>query len=376
MGVSQSGRVLRQYLSAALNLDEAGHQVFDGMLLHVAGERRGEFNQRFGQPSVQFTPGFGHLAPFHDDPQTDPISGASVGFLDRQRAVGGVPKLIYTNSGAEYWRGGASLIHTDLAGERDVEPATETRIYLFASAQHGHGVVPQVNYSPTEGARGAHGFNTVDYSPLTRAAFFNLDRWVTAGQEPPPSAFPRLADGTARPAREVVDAYRGIPGMSLPDPERLPLLRRFDVGPDADRGIGRWPATPGEVYPAYVSAVDADGNELAGLRLPDLTVPIATNTAWNPRHPETGAPGLIIPMQGSTIPFPVTAADRARTGDPRRSIEERYRDRDDYLAQVRAAAEALVAQRYVLPDDVDHIVATSAERWDTFVGAPVGAGAR
>jgi hypothetical protein len=375
-GVSQSGRVLRQYLSSGLNLDESGQQVFDGLLIHVAGERRGEFNQRYGQPSVQFTPGFGHQGPFHDDPQTDPITGHSAGFLDPQRAVGGVPKLVYTNSGAEYWRGGASLIHTDLAGERDAEPSADTRIYSFASAQHTPGVVPQVNYNPTEGARGAHGFNTVDYSPLLRAALVNLDRWVTAGQEPPPSAFPRLADGTAKPACEVVGAYRGIPGMNLPDPERLPLLRRFDLGPEAGRGIGRWPAIPGERYPAFVSAVDADGNELAGLRLPDLTVPLATNAPWNPRHPETGAPELIIAMQGSTIPFPATAAERARTGDPRRSIEERYRDRDDYLVQVRAAAEALVAQRLVLPEDIDYIVATSAARWETFVGTPAGAAAR
>lgn len=365
-GMSQSGRFLRHFLSLGLNLDEAGRLVFDGVIPHVAGARRGEFNHRFAQPSVQATPGFGHLPPFAADPTT----GEDAGLLDRQRAVGGVPKIMLINTSAEYWRGDCSLIHADPAGARDVEPPPEVRIYHFAGTQHGPGVVPLESVSGNDGARGAHGFNAVDYVPLLRAALVNLDRWVAAGEEPPPSAFPRLADGTAARAPDVLAAYRAVPGATLPDPDLLPGLRRYDLGPDAARGVGRYPAEPGARYATYVPAVDADGNEVAGLRPPDVAVPLATYTGWNPRHPETGGPGQIINMQGSTFPFAATAEERTRTGDPRPAIAERYRGRADYLARVRAAADALVARRYLLAEDVEVVLQLAAERYDTFARPP------
>ena len=121
-GRSQSGRFVRHFLYHGLNLDEAGRQVFDGLLPQVAGGRRGQFNHRFAQPSDQSTPSFGHLPPFADDPQTDPLTGETAGLLDRQRAVGGVPKIVAINTSAEYWRGDGSLAHTDLTASRDVEP--------------------------------------------------------------------------------------------------------------------------------------------------------------------------------------------------------------------------------------------------------------
>src|SRR5919199_4238023 len=152
-GRSQSGRFLRHFLYLGFNLDEAGRQVFDGLVPLVAGERRGEFNQRFGQPSVQGTPGFGHLMPFTDNDQTDPLTGRTDGLLRLQRSLGGVPKIFSINTSAEYWRGGCSLIHTDPAGERDVEPPAEVRIYHIAGTQHGHGVVPLVDSNAAEGSR-------------------------------------------------------------------------------------------------------------------------------------------------------------------------------------------------------------------------------
>lgn len=361
-GMSQSGRFLRQFLYLGLNLDEAGRQVFDGMIPHVAGARRGEFNQRFGQPSVQSTPGFGHLMPFTDDDQTDPLTGQTDGLLRRQRALGGVPKIITTNSSAEYWRGDCSLIHTDLAGERDVEPPPEERIYHFAGTQHGLGVVPLVDFNEGDGCRGANPFNAVDYSPLLRAALVNLDRWVTAGEEPPPSAFPRLADGSAVPAADVLETYRDIPGASVPDPDCLPGMRRIDLGSEASQGIGRYPAELGAPYPTYVSAVDADGNEVAGIRLPDLTVPVATYTGWNPRHEETGGAGQIIPMQGSTFPFAQDAAGRKQTGDPRRGTTERYSGGSAHRAEIDAAAKRLVEERHLLAEDVASIHQLAEQR--------------
>ena len=126
----------------------------------------------------------------------------------------------------------------------------------------------------------------------------------------------------------------------------------------------------GDAYPTYVSAVDADGDEVGGVRLPDLAVPLATYTGWNPRDPSTGGDGLIVNMQGSTIPFPSTAAERARTGDPRPSVAERYRDRADFLERVRTAAQELVVGRYLLPEDVEATVRLASERYDAFAAAP------
>jgi hypothetical protein len=367
-GVSQSGRFLRHYLYTGQNVDEAGRQVFDGMLIHVAGARRGEFNHRYAQPSDQHQPSFGHLMPFADDPQTDLITGKTAGLLDRQRALGGVPKIFYTNTAAEYWRGDTSLMHTDMAGTRDVEPPAESRIYFFASTQHGAGSVPLVNMAPMDEVRARYGFNAVDYTPLIRAALENLDAWITDGTEPPASVFPHFSDGTAITGADAIAAYAMIPGLTLPDPAQLPVIRRVDLGPDAARGIGLFPPVLGERYPDFVAAVDADGNELGGIRLPEVAVPLATCTGWNPRHPETGGAAQILPMQGSTFPFPRTAEERAQTGDPRPAIAERYRDRAEYLSRIREAAMDLVAARYLLAEDVPMALTIAADRYDYFMG--------
>src|SRR5215471_5407325 len=318
-GVSQSGRFLRELLHLGLNADEAGRPVFDGVFVHVAGARRGEFNQRFGQPSVQHAPSLGHLPPFADGPLLEP-----------QRARGAMPVVLSVNTSSEYWRTEASLTHMDEACEHDVEPPAEVRTYLFAGCQHGPGG-PVLTRSSllAPWVRPANRLTTVDYTPLLRAALVNLERWAAEGVEPPPSAVPRLDDGTAVPREEVLRRMEGVPA-ALPRPDRLPVLRRLDLGPRAGEGVARHPAAFGDPYPCLVSAVDGAGNETAGIRLPDLTVPVATHTAWNPRQPETGGDGQLLDMLGSTVPLALTRAERERTGDPRPSIEERYADRDDY----------------------------------------------
>ena len=363
-GVSQTGRMQRHFLSLGLNIDEQGRQAYDGMLIHVAGARRGEFNHRFGQPSVQATPGFGHRFPFADDPLEDPLTGRRAGLLDRQRELGGVPRIFYINTSAEYWRGDCALLHIDPAGERDLPPSEDSRIYLFAGTQHGPGVVPQTRLNTNDGGVGRYGFNTVEYTPLLRAALINLDRWVTEGVEPPPSSYPRLDDGTATDRRSVILGFEPLPDMYLPDPERLPVLRTVDLGPKEEQGIGSYPVEEGRAYPCFVAATDEDGNEVAGIRPPDLTVPLGTHTGWNPRDPDTGAPEQIMAMQGFTMWFPVTTDDRIAAGDPRAAIFERYESREDYLARVRAAAEELAEQGYALREDIETMVADAAERWD------------
>ena len=369
-GRSQCGRFLRQFVYDGLNLDEEGRQVFDGLIPDVAGARRGEFNQRYGQPSETNPLGFGGLFPFASDEMTDPVTGRTDGLLRRQRQLGGVPKIFTTNTSSEYWRVDCSLIHTDPVGRRDVEPPAEERIYLIAGHQHGAGLPLVVDTTPI-GARGANTFNIVDGSTALRAFLINLDRWVSEGTEPPPSAFPRLADGTAITRETALAQFSELPGMALLDGQLLPRLSRLDLGPQADQGMGQLPARTGEAYPSYVPALDADGNEVAGIRVPDVSVPVGTHTGWVPRHPETGGSGQVLDMMGTTLPFARTASER-QAGDPRPSIAERYRDRDDYATRARAAAQALAEVGYIVPEDVDLAVELALQRYDVLAPAAVG----
>ena len=383
-GVSQCGRLLRTFLHAGLNRDEAGERVFDGVHVHVAGGRRGEFNHRYGQPSVQPTPSLGHRFPFADEPRTDPRSGRREGLLDRLRAAGSVPKIVYTDTSAEYWRGDAGLTHLDLESGADgaadpavaprvdpgadLEPPAEVRRYLFAGTQHGPGVLPFTDRSMF-GSRGANRFNAVDYRPLLRAALEHLRAWVADGVEPPASVFPRGREATAASRAEVLKALAAIPGFALPRPDRLPSLAPMDLGEHAGQGVPALPARfTGEPYPSPVSAVDADGNETGGVRMPDVSIPVATHAGFNPRHPESGGDGQILEYLGSTIPLARTAAERAAASDPRPSVAERYASRDAYLAEVRAAAERLVEDRYLLAADVDLCVELAGERYDAVTG--------
>jgi hypothetical protein len=367
-GVSQSGRFLRHLLYLGLDEDEAGRLAFDAVIAHVAGARRGEFNMRFGQPSLNAMEAPGSLFPFTDDAQTDPVTGARGALLGRviararERGLG-PPRVLTINTSAEYWRGDASLVHTDVEGRRDVAPPPFARVHLFAGTQHLPGALPPLAADPNTGDRGRQPFNVVDYAPLLRAALVNLDRWVTDGVEPPASTVPRLADGTAVAAESTRALFAAIPGVRFPDRVRRPV--RLDFGPDWPRGIAsEWPPKSGAPYVTFVSAVDGDGNEIAGVHPVELAVPLATYTGWNPRHPDQGAPGDLMAMMGATLPFPRTAEERAHRGDPRAAVAERYASRAAYLERVRAAAAALVAQRWMLPEDVDAVVARAGRLWD------------
>jgi len=361
-GVSQSGRFLRHLLYLGLDEDEAGRFVWDAVIPHVAGARRGEFNCRFGQPSLNAVHAVGSLFPFTDGPQDDPVTGQRDALLRRLAGRAKPPRIFTINTSAEYWRGDGSLVHTDVGGTRDVTPPAYVRQYLFAGTQHTPGALPPPAADPNTGGRGFHPFSVVDYSPLLRAALVNLDRWVGEDVEPPPSAVPRLADGTAVAAETTRAVYTAIPGARFPDHVQRP--QRLDFGPDVERGIATLPPKLGAPFVTFVSAVDGDGNERAGIRPPELRVPLATFTGWNPRHPAQGAPGDIMAMMGSTLAFARTAAERARTGDPRSSIEERYAGREGYLARVRQDAEAMVAARQLLAEDVDAVVERAGALWD------------
>jgi hypothetical protein len=374
-GSSQSGRFLRQMIHLGLNEDEAERMALDGIIPHVAGGMRGEFNLRFGQPSKDVCYIIPELFPFTDTPQTDPVTGQSGALLERMEARGKVPKIMFTNTSAEYWRGDAALIHTDLKHMTDAPESASVRRYHFAGAQHGSGVFPPITVRPADGLRGQLPFNTVDYTPLLRAALTNLDRWVTTDAAPPPSCHPRLGDRSAVPSHTLAATFSAIPGVRFP-PRTLHAMR-LDYGPETAQGRTlTLPAVEGEAYPALVATIDADGNELAGIRLPDLTTPVATHTGWNLRHQEVGNPDLVIGITGGlagwTLPFPATQAEREASGDPRLSIAERYSSRSAYLAQVRAATQTLIAQGYVLAEDLDSIEAGAARRYDLFRGETNG----
>jgi hypothetical protein len=366
-GRSQSGRFLRHFLYLGLNEDEQERIVFDGLIPLVAGGGRGEFNQRFGQPSNSNKYSLKNLFPFHDTTQTDPETGRTDGLLARLAARGKRPKVFFINTSAEYWSGHAALIHTDLDGKRDLAPSEAVRIYHFAGTQHGPGNLLLTDTGAADDSRGQQRPNSVDYRPLLRAALVNLDRWVTTGETPPPSLHPRLDDGTAVPPTHTATTFQAMPGVQFPAHQRS--IARLDFGSGTDEGSTTLlPPKVGKPYPNLVSAVDEDGNELAGVRLPDVSVPLATYTGWNLRHPDIGGPGQTLSLLGSTIPFPGTRAERQASGDPRLSIEERYVSKEDYLDRVKQAAEALVQQGYLLAEDLPTVTEQASQRYDLVKG--------
>jgi hypothetical protein len=361
-GVSQSGRFLRHFLYQGFNEDESGHRVFDGVLVDVAGAGRGDFNRRFAQPSRDGHQHWNvHYAtdafPFTDGPEVDPVTRDRRGLLDRPAATGTVPKLVHSFGAYEYWNRAASLVTTNAEGTRDATLPATSRVYAIASVQHGPGRLPPA----AAGAEGALAANPIDYRPALRALVHALDLWVADGVEPPPSRYPRLDDATlVAPAKS---GWPALPGVRFPDVRNQPP--RLDFGPGWSKGVATIePPRLGPVYPALVPAVDADGNDRAGLRLPEVDVPLETQTGWNWRAPGKGATDTLAAYVGASIPLARTKAEREAAGDPRPSIEERYAGRDDYLARVRRAAHSLVAERRLLSEDVPRIVERAGLHWD------------
>ena len=354
-GISQSGRLLRTFVHDGFNADERGRRVFDGMLVHIAGGARGSFNVRFAQPSrasssYQYP---NEIFPFSDAVQTDPISNASGGLLAGIDALA-MPKMFYTNSANEYWRGSAALTHVTIDGRRDFPPPDTSRIYFFAGTQHTPAPFPPrvtVGQLPT---------NPLDYAWFLRALIVELHGWVANGREPPPSSYPTLAAATLvpRPALE----FPALPHVAVPAAQPL---ARLDFGAQfTTQRVTTEPPAAGAAYPFLVPQVDADGNEIGGLRLPALAAPLATHTGWNLYAAANGRPGELVSLQGSYVPFAIDRAARERAADPRPSIGERYRDRDEYLALVAERARPLIAARYLLADDLPEIVRQAGEHWD------------
>ncbi len=367
-GQSLNGRWLREFLYWGLNRDEEGRVVFDGMFAHIGSSRRGEFNIRFGQPSTNVLRAPGNTYPFAFEATQEPDLDQNRGLLDRSLADGSMPKLIHTNSGMEYWWSGASLGHTSVDGTEDIDPPEDVRLYHLSGAQHSPGVLP-LSDRTIDGFQGQQPLNTFDYRPAMRALLTALDLWVREGVEPPPNRVPRLSEGTAVARETLKEPYTELPGSAWPS--YLPQRLRLDFGSEPDQGVLSYPPAEAGPYPTLVSAVDEDCNEVAGIRLPDVTVPLATYTGWNVRHESMGSPGLMTsgaPLFGATLVFSKTREERAARNDPRAAIDERYESKEQYLSQVRAAAGQLVEQRLLLGEDVERCSGVAADKWDAFRG--------
>jgi hypothetical protein len=348
-GSSQSGRFLRDFLYQGFNTDEAGRQVFDGVMAHIAGGARLDLNRRWSTPREQAMFNCASY-PFADTAHRDPISGRNEGVLKNSRESS-APKVFYTNTSVEYWGGGrvAALVHTDPAGTVDVALPDNVRFYFFAGTQHGPSAFPPAPPGP-----GDHYANPVDFGVSMRALLVALHRWVTEATPPPPSAYPTFCHGTLVPAVGV--RFPALAGVSSPRTLTAGVRVRNPLWPD---GAGQ-----GAALPLLVPQVDADGNELAGIRLPEVAVPLATSTGWTFRPPAMGGPGNLVPLRGAWIPFAATREARIADKDPRASIEERYASREAYLANVRAAVDGLVQQRYVLTADVSSLMERAGAQWD------------
>jgi hypothetical protein len=349
-GVSQSGRFLRNFVYEGFNADEKGRIVFDGVWPHVAGAGRGSFNFRFAQPSRDAQPftNFFYptdLFPFTDTEQTDPETGERGSLLQKAVERKVVPKIFYTNGSYEYWGRAASLIHTQ-------PPAPDTRIYFLTGTQHGPGSFP-----PSKTAA-RYPANVNHYGYLMRALLVAMNDWLTTGKEPPPSSYPG-ADQLVRPADL---RFPAIPGVR--SPERAHTAYRVDYGPEFRSAglITKEPPVVGKAFDVKVPAVDADGNETSGLRLPELVWPLGTYTGWNYRREGTGAPNEMIAFTGSFFAFPRTPEERG--ADPRRSIAERYASKEAYVERIATAARKLAGQRLLLERDIAALEQRAERMWD------------
>ncbi len=361
-GISQSGRLIQTMLLRGLHVDEDGRPAFDGAFIHVAGGGKGGFDYRFAMPTRHFSVLEDHIYPtdffpFATVTARDAVTGAEGSVLDRARALGVVPKLFYVNNSSEYWNRAASLIGTDPEGLRDLPPAPEARIYLIAGAQHYVGGL-------RERGMFTNCVNTLNHYRAMRALMVAFDRWVRDGVEPPPSAYPRIADGTLVTASAYREAFPRIPNIRLPDsnlrPPRLDFGSRFETERIADQV----PPTIGKPFEALVPKPDADGLDQGGIMLPEVLVPLGTRLGFNTRNDAVGFPWATGRWDGSFVPFPRTEAERRASGDPRPSLEVRYRDRSDYEAKLRAAAATVVGQGFLLPDDVDALVRDGGGLYD------------
>lgn len=354
-GFSQSGRFLRDLVAEGFNAGEDGAIVFDGLIPFIAGAGGGFFNFRFAQPGLfsgyGIEPNPNDRFPFADLPDRDPVTGREAGLLDRARAAEVVPRIFHVNASSEYDDRGAALIHLRPDGSADAPVAASTRIYTLLGAPHGGPPDPEeeddlVAYrAPTQ------------LPFVSRALVVAMHRWIAEGVEPPESRYPRLADGTlvrSDPAR-----FPALPGIAPPG--EIYQVTAWDFGPRAAQGILDYPPRALGTYPVLVPGVDPDGNELGGVRMPEIAAPLGTYTGWN--LVETARGRFLVNLAGGYLPFAADRDAREATEDPRRSVAERYGSREEYRERYAAATRALIEAGFLLAGDFEAVMTIADRRW-------------
>jgi hypothetical protein len=362
-GISQSGRFLRTYLYYGFNEDERRRKVFDGVMSHVAGGGRGSFDNRFALPSRTagpFTSFFYpvDIFPFTDTEQLDPVTGQRDGLLTHRMKAAFMPKVMYTNSSHEYWGRAASLFTTTIDGKADATMLPNVRAYLYTGGSHGVAAFP-----PTRGT-GQQLNDPLDYRWAARKLLLALNAWIANDVEPPPSAYPQISDATLVSADKL--KFPRIPNLNAPGDANIHKAWRVDYGKDfLSKGVvSQEPPKVASPFPMLVPQVDSDGNDLPGIRMPEIAVPLATYLGWNFFNERSGPASELVALTGSFVPFARTKAERELANDPRPSIEERYRSKNEYLDLIRKAAANLVEKNYLIEEDIPRIVQQAGARWD------------
>jgi hypothetical protein len=357
-GVSQPSRMLNDFRNLGFNEDENGKIVFDGMLQWIAAGDGINLNYRFSQPGRTernrqdqlYAEG---VFPFANQRSTDPITGKTAGRYDKCATSKTCPLGMEVYSANEYWVKAASLFTTDPAGAKDLPDHPMARDYFISSHQHGTG-------RQTVKGNCQQFQNPLDSAPVLRALFVALDNWSTKGIAPPPSAVPRLSDGTlVPPLPQSAVGFPNIPGVTYTGLKSTRYLLNYGpkfystgvmtIDPPAVKPPIFDNRDNGPIYPSYVPKTDADGNDLAGIRLPDVAVPLATYTGWALRSGPQTNDGC--EAAGQYIPLARTKAERMASGDPRLSIEERYPSLAAYSAAAQKAVDDLIARRLMLQED-------------------------
>ena len=368
---SQPGRMLNDFRHLGFNEDESGKKVFDGHMQWISAGSGIGMNYRFSQSGRTERNRQDHLYmenlfPFANVATTDPFTGKTDSRYAKCEASGTCPFGVEIYSANEYWVKTASLLHTTPDGKSDLPDSPYNRNYFMSSMQHGTGNgASQGNCQQFQ--------NPLSSSPVQRALFLALDKWADQGVVAPHSRVPRLADGTM-----TLPANTGFP-TNIPDPfgktpngkvtyTGLKSTRyRYPVGEsfytNGIPSVFPMPVIPpieintaapivsinGPVYPSFAPTTDSDGNDIAGVRLVDVTVPLATYTGWGLRSGVWANDGC--ESSGQFIPFPTTAAVRTSTGDPRPSVAERYPTFDAYDQKVIAAMNTMIQDRLLLCED-------------------------
>ena len=366
-GSSQSGRFIRNWLHSGFNVDENGHQVVEGAMPHIASNR-GSFNVRWAQPTrLSGTQHTEAQFPGAESPSTwgvshDPLSGVTGGQLDRCRNDHACPKIIQTVSDTEFWQSLMSLNITDSEGKHDISLPQEVRLFQFSSTHHGGGnpLAQPPAVMPNVPANGQLRANSNPYVWHQRALLVALREWVVNNVEPPASLFSSLhGNSLVKPTEVKIPYFPAVNATVAGLMNRKFFLDRghlFDVQDIS--GVMNEPPVVGDEYNVLVPQVNADGNDIDGLRNVNVRVPLGTYTGWNARKAGFSE-GDSTDLTGGFIPFFKTKAERLAAGDPRLSLEERYPTHADYVNKITAAAKELQSQRLLLQEDVDSIVAAA-----------------